>query len=143
MTPNALMAVTPISVTNSLDSLTGCYFYYVTCLIPDNTFDPLIEIKELAFRYEDSRRFHKTCCIYFKGEPTAFIQNAGREGDDFSKLLFIDKDTHKAMDEHLIDLYGIGPDKSVDTNLYVNPNIDLETDLPELTEYYFETVDPM
>ena len=142
MTPAELLAVDS-KVTLDLNYLEGCYYYFITTSLPEEVQDSKIQIKELAYRYGDGRRFHRTCVVYFENIPVAFIQNAGREGDDFSKLFFLDKEKYKEMDRYLTERFSPRTSSpEPEPSLYLSENVDLNTDMPELTEYYFEEVFP-
>jgi hypothetical protein len=55
---------------------------------------PRIEMRIFKEFHFDSRRFWRLAAVYLDGEPVMITQNAGREGDDFTRRFIIDRDRY-------------------------------------------------
>ena len=133
MTPRQLLGLAPEEVTNRLEYLHGCYFSHVTVSLPDDTSDSRIETRVLATRHTDSRRFHRLSAVFFDKKPVMFIQNAGREGDDYAKSHCINTKLFLDMDNYLFDKYA-GRARSGNAS-----DLDMDS-YAELTNFYGEDV---
>lgn len=64
-----------------------------------------VTIKIYKEFYFDSRRFWRLASVWLDQQPVMIIQNAGREGDDFSERYITDKTLYEHLIYHLHCLY--------------------------------------
>lgn len=91
---------------NVINRLWGCYYNHVPEAIPegggyDDIESTRIEIRYLANQQIDERRCWQIATVWFDDYPVMIIQNAGREGDDFSRRLVTNAPAFMAMCQHL------------------------------------------
>lgn len=95
--------------------------------------DDFIEIRYFANKWFDSRRCWQLGTVMFKGIPVMIFQNAGREGDDFSRRFIISETKYLDMIEYMESLYVFNkhniPESDIIMDIYY-------TEMPELTEFY-------
>jgi hypothetical protein len=104
MTPQQLYDMSPQEVSHDIE----CYFDHVKEI--ELSLDlryrksPRIETRFVKHFNFDERRFWRLATVWFDGKPVIVIQNAGREGDDWSKRFITDADAYKGMLVHLAEL---------------------------------------
>lgn len=85
----------------------------------------------------DGRRTWRLCSVYWKETPVMIIQNAGREGDDYTNRFILNREKYIEMIECLRDL--IVFDQNFD---YIgNDCVDVEDDVPNLIDFYNQSLD--
>lgn len=103
-TPNDLLAVDLYDETTDVSGLVGCYYNHVPELPEFEEFDEghsvIIRIYEMS--WYDHRRFWQLASVWLKDKPVMIIQNAGREGDDWSRRYIVDVDAYRAMVSNLM-----------------------------------------
>lgn len=96
--------------------------------------DDFIEIRYFANKWFDSRRCWQLGVVMYKNNPVMIFQNAGREGDDFSKRFILNERVYSNMIKYMQSLYIFKkyyiPEREIISldGLYV--------EMPELTEFY-------
>jgi len=88
-----------------------------------------VEIRIIKEHYFDHCRLWRLATVWFDGQPVMVIQNAGREGGDWSKRVITDTRRYKAMIEHLNSLW-------VADDLNANCVASEDDDIPKLAEFY-------
>lgn len=92
-----------------------------------------VRIRDVAYTCPDGRRIWRLATVWFDKTPFMVIQNAGREGDDFSHRYITDAVTYSKAVHYLVSLYE-GQIQPVEL-------VDPELDFPELTEFYGSNLD--
>lgn len=131
MTPNQFYQRTPTKTDHDLTVLKGFDFDHVPEIKSELPFtDPnqKVEIRYLKDFNFDSRRFWRLASVWFSGKPVMIIQNAGREGDDYSASFITDGWQYRVMIGYLATLQK--HDKIEDRA------IDPDIDVPNLTSFY-------
>lgn len=140
---NELLALTPEKESTDIRILFGFYYNHIKELkiggIYEDNWSYLREtlkeqdrivIKYYKEHYFDYRRIWALASVYFDGKPVMVIQNAGREGDDYSRRYIIDKANYIKMIQFIPTL--IQP--SID--LEIRNVVDPEQDIEGLDEFY-------
>ena len=149
MSPEELYARTPEEIVQWNDDtwtlgqyFHGAYFNFIPEL-PDHIcqlFDPKNRIefhiyKDFNF---DGRRFWRLCGVWYKGKPVMILQNAGREGDDYSESFITDFIQYKRMTKYLRKHATMHDDTKEDDERIVDPSVDMGI---KLTEFYGNELD--
>ena len=106
-TLNELYEMPPKEIDHHFTVLTGHGYSY----LPDS-FDPYgwevyedpnkkVEIRYIKNHCYDGRRVWILATVWFEGIPVMAIQNAGREGDDFSRMFVTNEDQYCNMVNYL------------------------------------------
>lgn len=137
MTPLEIYQLDSQYETNDLGMLEGCYYghlyeasaYFNADEYHENEDVVIKVIKEFDF---DGRRYWRLATVWFQGTPIMIIQNAGREGDDWSKrfvtcspsvfndLVSYVNSLAKAEDVEAIPIYDLDWDSKELTSFYGN-----------------------
>lgn len=133
MTPNQLYQRIPEKSNHDLDALKGFYFDHVPEV--NGTLRPTDPTGKVEIRYYkdfnfDHRRFWRLASVWFGPHPVMVIQNAGREGDDWSGRYITDKEKYLWLIEHLNTLL-ICEDFASATKI-----VEADNDIPTLTDFY-------
>jgi len=142
MKPKELYKRTPEKIDKDINVLHGCYYNFIPEVqgfdfcqdIPDGA-NELVEIhyyKDFDF---DGRRFWRLAAVKYNGEFVMIIQNAGREGDDWTERFITNFEFYVGMVGYIQTLV---PTSRIDTNGdYVSPN----TDIKGLDDFYGNNLD--
>lgn len=137
MTPNELYAM-PTTEVGDLDWLKGSRYNHVCEIeglyIPWDAKSDRVEIRVIKDFCFDGRRIWRLATVWFDGGPVMVIQNAGREGDDFSNRFITDKDAFRQMCVHLRDLFAPEVDEPY-YNCYTGDDV-----IPELISFYGQSL---
>lgn len=132
-----LLEKEPKSVENNVSILFGHYYGHVPEITHEehgyNTWDvksDRTEIVTFYHNYWDPRRFQSLYGVRFDGKWVMVCQNAGREGDDWSRRYVLDADAYREMVKHLKMIFaernGVGEVEITD----------LDSDITDLYQFY-------
>jgi len=144
MTPKELYTRTPERIDNNVNRLYGCYFNHVPEIRAVPYCGDFLEdkAKRIEIHYFkdfcfDGRRTWTLAGVKFDGEFIMIIQNAGREGDDYTERFITNKDGYPDMVAYIASL--IPPDDLTDQS-YAD-YIGEDEDLDKLDTFYGNTLD--
>lgn len=137
MTPKELYARTPERIDNDINRLYGCYYNHIPEIEALQYCGNMLEDKSnrIAIHYYkdfdyDGRRVWCLAAVKFDGMFVMIIQNAGREGDDWSKRYVTDLYAYADMVRYITTL--IPPDDDKSQNDFVG----FDEDIEGLTRFY-------
>lgn len=137
MTPNELYKRTPERIDNDVNCLYGCYYNYIPEIEALQYGGGMIEdsANRIAIHYYkdfdyDGRRVWQLAAVKFDGKFVMIIQNAGREGDDWSKRFITDNYAYADMVRYIATLLPPGEDRSQDDI------VDSDEEIKGLTCFY-------
>lgn len=110
MKPIELYEMAPERVDLDVTVLFGCYFCHVPeiqHLDLDTARNKRVEIRYLKDFAFDGRRIWRLATVWLDGGPVMVIQNAGREGDDFSRRIVTDEGLYVQMVKYLASLVSV------------------------------------
>lgn len=144
MTANDLYMITPVEVEQGINPLIGFYYNHipeVTGLLSKSSDDlkgigDKIEVRTIKIHWFDHRRFWRIATVWHEDKAVMVIQNAGREGDDFSRRYITDRQNFDRMIKYL------GGEKSSkyivsDDSIVISPSSNIRA----LTEFYGEDLE--
>ena len=142
-TIDELLALAPEEVNCDLGVLVGSRSNHVPEAIDENVImlweleklgNSAIEIKYYKNHFFDHRRFWRLASVWFENKPFMVIQNAGREGDDYSNRFIIDTDVYSKAILHLKILIASQPVEILQETKerYCDRDSEIET----LTDFY-------
>jgi len=143
MTPNELYKRTPEFVDKDINAFAGCYYNHIP-EIPEleNHYFELSQItaRRIEFRYYkdfdfDGRRYWRLGAVTFNDEFVMIIQNAGREGDDYTGRFITNKDLYYKMVDYIKTL--MPPKDPLSDDDIVN----IDDDIPALDKFYGNELD--
>ena len=155
MTINELLKLPIIGETYDIGPLIGCYYNHIKEIkygdeeLPSYVFqDPncfnleendRVKVSFLANDQFDTRRIWVLAVVYYETDPVMVIQNAGREGDDYSKRFIIEeyKSSYLLMLDYINSLRM--PPKNDDINKDDIYSIDKDLG-DQLTSFYNDTL---
>lgn len=142
MTIRELLKLPSLKETYDIGILKGFYYDHLKDLdddlpLTDAYYDisknTKIKISYIDIKQYDIRRSWSLAVVYFNLIPVMVIQNAGREGDDYSRRFIIDenKESYKNMLKYINSL------KKVDNIETINDSYSIDEDLgTKLTSFY-------
>ena len=137
MTPKELYKRIPERIDNDVNRLYGCYFNYIPEIEALQYGGGMIEDRDnrIAIHYYkdfdyDGRRIWLLAAVKFDDKFVMIIQNAGREGDDWSKRFITDHYTYVDMVKYIATLVPPGDDRSQDDF------VDASEEIKGLTYFY-------
>lgn len=126
----------------SLEPLVGCYYNHIP-EFPLSTHDikgfkksDRIRIDYYKDHNYDVRRIWRLCSVLFDNEYVMIIQNAGREGDDYSERFIVDKTAYDNMIEHLCCISVLNTEDESSKCC-----VDIDKDIPSLDNFYGDSLD--
>lgn len=141
MKPDELYKRTPERIDSGIECLKGFYYDHLPEIGWLETFDAdfVDHQKRVTIHYykywrHDGRRIWLLAGVFFDDMPVMIIQNAGREGDDYSGRFITNKALYNDMVKYIVSLMDFS--KSDDKDL-----IDPDTDIPSLTTFYGYSLD--
>lgn len=156
MTPSELLNKGKVvSISSDFSLLIGAHYNHIPELIPNysdrryesfwtmydkNKYlkDYFIKIEFYANKNLSPRYIWRLGVVKFKDKPVMIIQNAGREGDDYSKRFILTEKIYQEMIDYMNSLYIFKkydiPKFDIISDLYF-------TEMPELTEFYGHTLE--
>jgi len=132
--PNDLYKIEPERTEQGATHLKGCYYNHIPELDDVYLYDADLSRIEVRFIKDwcyDGRRVWQLASVWFDGSPCMVVQNAGREGDDFSNRFITNRGVFSAMIEYIR--------KQTEQDDEVN---ETDSDRPEplLTEFYSQSL---
>lgn len=128
--PNDLYKIEPEHTEQGADHLKGCYYNHIPELGDVYLYDADLSRIEVRFIKDwcfDGRRVWQLASVWFDGSPCMIVQNAGREGDDFSDRFITNRDAFFAMIDYIRQ----------QTKQYEDvKEVDPDRPEPMLTEFY-------
>lgn len=142
MKPIDLYEMKPTRIDKDINQLYGCYYNHVPeidsfgfgAYINDEA-NTEIEIHYYKDHCFDGRRVWQLAAVSFKGTFVMIIQNAGREGDDWSERFITNKEHYDDMVKYIMTLLPPADDRSMDDVC------ELEEDVKGLDEFYGNKLD--
>jgi hypothetical protein len=139
MKPIELYRRQPEKVTKEIGYLKGFYYDHIPEINEEWEWElwrldnEKIEIRFYKDHCFDDRRIWRLASVWFDGNPVMIIQNAGREGDDYSRRFITDKNKYIEMIDYIKSL--------IRTDNEIKDLVDLEQECGELVTFYGYTLD--
>lgn len=125
MTPNEIYKLPVESVETDLSGLIGCYYNHVKESGVEAFVEGAegVEVRVIKHFNFDFRRYWRLATVWFEDKPVMVIQNAGREGDDFSRRVITDQAAFRDLCKYVASLAGV--DEPEETEVLA-PDADLD-----------------
>jgi hypothetical protein len=142
-TPADLYNMDPQYKDKNIHCLSGCYYNHIPEIEEWDWHrvqydqNERVEIRHIKEFWFDHRRFWRLSTVWFDGLPVMIIQNAGREGDDFSESFITDKERYLKMVTYIMSLM-TAEDKAEEDGRVVGLTEDLGD---TLTSFYGDCLD--
>lgn len=148
MKPSDLYKLMPEDSHHNVDILSGCHYNHIPDVDLDDVDidqvekDQRVLIKVYKEHTYDYRRFWRLASVWFDNEPIMIVQNAGREGDDYTNRFITNTKQYYELvsylrtlllDEYKEKEYDPNEDISNLTRFY-NDSFDIEEDIKEDVE---------